>query len=306
MAWVGRVLIVLFSLFALGYAAYKVLPPKLLDQVGGWLAPIGGEHGSRSGRHGGDLLGSSNPSDPEDPADPPRVPTELELWQALPKVILDPGHGGSDPGTSAQTPYEKELVLDLALRIARNLREKRIPVELTRAEDRYLDLGARVAATTHHPQALLVSLHMNGGESSQWHGIESFWCHRQGHTLPELPRQRLQQRSRQLAQLLHASLIDATEANDRGVKQANYKVLRDCSLPAVLIEVGFLSNRAERKRLEQVEYREKLAAGITEGIERAWQEQLMIPPPTEPEEESAAQATTPEPDDAENEPVEGH
>lgn len=291
MAWVARVVIVVLGLLALGYAASKVMPPKLLEQVEGWLAPIGGDHARRPP---GPLIDGDNPRDPEPPPDPPPAAlTELDRWRAQPKVILDPGHGGSDPGTSAETPYEKTLVLDLALRVARCLREKRIPVELTRTEDIHLDLAARVSATVPHPRAILVSLHMNGGEGAEWNGIETFWSTRQGEALPQTQRRRLQQRSLRLAQLVQASVIEATDANDRGVKQANYKVLRECALPAVLVEAGFLSNRAERNRLEQVEYREKLAAGIAAGIERAWREELMIPPPADPGEAVAAPGPTP-------------
>lgn len=224
---------------------------------------------------------------------------ELRQWQRLPKIILDPGHGGTDPGTTVAARYEKELTLDVALRVARYLYQQEIPVEFTRREDSSLSLQDRVDVTQSHAEALFVSIHMNSFDVEafqaedeerteqeiaqrkkileQIYGIETYWCSGQNAQNENVNLVELSQRSKRLAELVHAGMLTHVEGvKDREVRDRSYKVIREPQIPAILVECGFLSHPEEREKLLSVDYREELAYGIASGLALAWEEQLML------------------------------
>lgn len=190
-------------------------------------------------------------------------------------VILDPGHGGDDPGAVvADMPHEKTLVLDVARRVKRRLIAAGIKVRMTRGGDKTLTLAERPEFARRRHGSVLVSIHANTAPSTAAHGIETFVMPAAGfpstaETVPVMesfPGNRHDAASLQLAYFLQRELIDQTQAVDRGVKRARFEVLRLAPCPAALVEIGFLSNASERKRLASPDYQDRLADGIAYGI----------------------------------------
>lgn len=203
-----------------------------------------------------------NPADPVD--------------QAAPfVVILDPGHGGADPGAVATNMLEKDLVLDVARRVRSRLKTiGGIEVRMTRGSDKALTLAERPEFTRRRHGSVLVSIHANKASSAQASGIETFILTAAGFpstadTVPVAethPGNRHDAASLQLGYFLQRELINQTQASDRGVKRARFEVLRQAPCPAALVEIGFLSNAAERRQLALPDYRDRLAEGIAQGI----------------------------------------
>jgi len=190
-------------------------------------------------------------------------------------VILDPGHGGEDPGAVvADMPHEKTLVLDVARRVRRRLNAAGIEVRMTRAGDKTLTLAERPEFARRCRGSALVSIHANKAPSSAACGIETFVLPAAGfpstaETVPvaeSFPGNRHDAASLQLAYLLQRELIDQTQTLDRGVKRARFEVLRLAPCPAALVEIGFLSNTPERNRLAETHYRNRIADGIALAI----------------------------------------
>lgn len=190
--------------------------------------------------------------EPEATAEP--MP-EAEL--KTPLVILDPGHGGEDEGCMREDALEKEINLAIALRTAARLKEMGFDVVLTREEDAAdPTLEERVATAEEKGADIYVSIHQNACEEreSSTRGIETWYCGSG-------------EGSRRLAQLVYREVLNKTEAKERGLQETDeLYVLRETTMPACLIETGFLSNREERKLLCDPDYQDKLAAGIAEGI----------------------------------------
>ena len=192
-------------------------------------------------------------------------------------VVLDPGHGGSDRGTSGVTGREKVLTLDLTKRVQRLLEAAGLKVIPTRTTDENVSLDERVALTERKHADLFVSLHFNSGGNAQ--GIETYCVPPAGAVSTANPFRRFfgggddkcaanefDEKNTWLAHCVQRSLLRSSGANDRGVRRARFVVIRDASCPAILIESGFLSNPAEEQRLLATDYRDKLAKGIADGI----------------------------------------
>lgn len=215
-------------------------------------------------------------------------------------VIIDAGHGGRDPGAtkrwafSAQEILEKEINLDIAQRLATLLRLERpdLSVLLTRENDRYLSLDERSAFAYQQPLngggALFVSIHVNSAANSSARGFEvltkrqdkqivlldaktpkeniALFASHPPATLNRLLNNRNLIVASTFAQALGERLV--TTAN-RGVKEQDLWVLNQCRMPAVLVEVGFLTNEAEARRLMSSEYRQLLANALCDAIIRS-------------------------------------
>ena len=190
------------------------------------------------------------------------------------KIVLDPGHGGRDPGTRGARALEKDLTLEFARRAARRLKTAGFDVRLTRTSDSGLSLSQRVRQARWWSADLFVSLHTNYVGSSSVRGIETFLVSPQGtpSTYGNKLRTHASKGNRhdhanaRLAYEIQKNLIQQTGAEDRGIKHANFQVLRDAPCPAVLVETGFLSNRREEMKLVNPDYQERLASGIAYGI----------------------------------------
>ncbi len=190
-------------------------------------------------------------------------------------VVLDPGHGGDDPGAGAGygTP-EKDIVLDIARRIAGTLRACGVAVRLTRDKDRTLTLDRRTQLARRWGADAFVSIHVNEAEREAASGIETYVMPCAGYPptgsmRPDAAHYRgnLADAANTLLGLhIHRELRRRTQTPDRGLKRARFEVLRSAHCPATLVECGFLSNGGERARLATETYRHDIAQGIAQGL----------------------------------------
>ncbi len=209
------------------------------------------------------------------------------LGGPLPTVVIDPGHGGNDEGARGHGLKEKELSLDLALRIEKQLSAFSFPTLLTRREDTYVALSERTAMANKINHAIFLSIHFNHSRDSAATGVETFYATEK--VAPESawtwvgffskPEPVSTDRGENLAGYVQASLISRTDAANRGIKPRELFVVRHTRCPAVLIEGGFLNNPLDARLLSNPEYRDRLAKAIVEGVVTY---QKNRPPPTAP------------------------
>jgi N-acetylmuramoyl-L-alanine amidase len=168
-------------------------------------------------------------------------------------VVIDAGHGGHDRGgLPGQRLTEKTYTLDISRRISAILREKGLRVVMTRTHDVFVPLRWRVAVANRQRNAVFVSVHLNSGVREGAHGYETYYLRGA--------------QSAALARSIHRRLGHVVPFDNRGIKRRAYYVLRNTRIPAVLTESGFLTNRAEGRKLTQAAYREKIARAIAAGI----------------------------------------
>ncbi len=168
-------------------------------------------------------------------------------------VVIDPGHGGHDKGGQWGQVYEKHLALDTATRLEGYLKQKGIRTVMTRRSDYFVTLPGRVNIANRFRNAIFVSVHYNYTWKQDVSGLETFYHG---------------SNSQGLAQCVHQGMLKRVRANNRGVKFARYYVIRNTTIPAVLVECGFVSNATERSRMKRAWYRDALARGIADGIVR--------------------------------------
>lgn len=168
-------------------------------------------------------------------------------------VVIDPGHGGQDNGGQWGKVYEKHLALDTAVRLENNLKRLGYQTVLTRRSDYFITLPQRVAIGNRYKDAIFVSLHYNYTWKENVSGLETFYYNAEG---------------QRLAQLVQSSLVRETRTVDRNAKFARFYVIRNSKLPAILVEGGFVSNETERNRMKSAYFREAIARGIANGIQR--------------------------------------
>jgi len=174
-------------------------------------------------------------------------------------IIIDPGHGGSDNGAKVQTVKEKALALQTAVLVKKHLDDRGYPVILTRSRDIALPLQKRTLIANVSKGRLFVSIHFNSCKMGNISGVEVYYYNKG--TVWR------QDASKRLAQLVLDRLIFTTRATSRGVKAGNFHVIRETSMPAILIEGGFLTNQRERLQLKNRKYIEKIAYAIAEAID---------------------------------------
>ena len=195
-------------------------------------------------------------------------------YDVLNKIVyLDAGHGGYDPGASYFGISEKSLTLAIQSRVKAKLEAEGYQVVTTRTSDTYVDLADRSRAANASESDIFVSIHINASGSSAAQGIETYYYQpyaeypsRINATYHANPT-RLSM-SDTLANAIQSSLINATGAQNQGVKRQTFAVLRETTAPAVLLELGFLSNPQEAARLNTSAYQETLANAIVAGIKR--------------------------------------
>ncbi|SFK17882.1 N-acetylmuramoyl-L-alanine amidase [Halobacillus dabanensis] len=173
------------------------------------------------------------------------------------KVALDPGHGGRDPGASANGLIEKEVVLDVGLRVREYVENAGIDTVMTRQTDWYPSLAGRVVLATDNNADAFVSIHANAFMKSAT-GVETFY-YSAGLSDREYA-------SYRLATFINDRLYKEMDMYNRGVKDVGYKVIKDNPLPAVLTEIGFLTNDEDSSKLKTDKYREAAARAIAMGI----------------------------------------
>ena len=167
-------------------------------------------------------------------------------------VVVDAGHGGNDNGAFRRFGgAEKNATLDVATRLARKLQESQFRTVMTRSTDVFIPLDERAAISNRQNNAVFVSVHFNDSGRRGIRGFETYYNSPVSYPLA----QRIQQR-----------LLTIPGATNRGVKTANFRVLRKAMYPAVLVECGFLSNRKEGAGARSADYRDELADKIAEAI----------------------------------------
>lgn len=219
-------------------------------------------------------------------------------------VVLDAGHGGEDPGAIGVAEiHEKELTLIVTLLLRDRLAERYpdLRVLLTREDDSYPTLDDRANLANQAGADLFLSLHFNCAENPLAQGVETYWLdaagtapgeivpgrEHDGHDHPaagpapqgtlahwildDLVRDGAHRRSAELARLVQRDLLRATRAVDRNVRQGQFRVLRGVRMPAVVIEMGFLSHAREGVRVTEAAYHESLADALADAV-GAWAE----------------------------------
>jgi N-acetylmuramoyl-L-alanine amidase len=188
------------------------------------------------------------------PLPTPGLPPGTGEVPSLPAiVVIDPGHGGPDPGAIGIGGLrEKDVVLPISLQVGAVLQQQGITVAMTRVDDRDLDLETRVQFAEQLQARLFVSIHANsiGAGRPDINGLETYYY----------------ASGDQLAQVIHRHILQFTNVKDRGVKQARFYVLRKTSMPAVLIETGFVSGYEDAARLQDPTSQRQLAGAIATGI----------------------------------------
>src|SRR5436189_5516074 len=166
--------------------------------------------------------------------------------------VVDAGHGGKDSGAYRRYgPPEKLVTLDVAERLNSKLRESQLKTVMTRSSDVFIPLDERVTIENSQKNAIFVSIHFNDSRQRGIRGFETYY-----HSGVSFD----------IASRIQEKLMTIPHSANRGIHTANFRVLRNATCPAVLVECGFLSNRSEGNQARDWEYRELLADRIAEAI----------------------------------------
>lgn len=166
-------------------------------------------------------------------------------------VVIDPGHGGSDVGATRNGIYEKTITLDVSKKVADMLRNKGYEVVMTRATDKTVSLQERVEISENSNPDLFVSIHVNSSNSETPSGLETHYY---------------KDNSLELAKNVHASMLNNINSPNRGLFKSKFYVINHTTAPAILVEIGFLSNPSERDQLISEHRKQATAKAIAEGI----------------------------------------
>ena len=209
--------------------------------------------------------------------DPVLRPKSLARGKVFDTVVIDPGHGGHDPGASCALGKESVFALDTAKHLKRELEKRRYKVVMTRTSDRFITLGNRVKFANRYKNAIFISLHYNSGQSAA-SGIETFALSPQGSSSTYTGRRSSDYLNFEgndndgeniaLSTAIHAGAINSLPGTkDRGIKRARWNVLTGLKIPGTLYEGGFLSNAREARKIATASYRKKIAHSLAEGID---------------------------------------
>lgn len=232
------------------------------------------------------------------PAQPSREGYSLtrQLGLGIRRIVIDPGHGGRDPGCNGNSGTdEKTIVLDVSKRLRDLFSAKNgIEVILTRESDIYMPLESRTVIANQKQADLFISIHANANRNKKLSGVETFYLNfsldpkvietaalenatskKNISDTKEIIKKMVQRNksveSRELAEQIQKDLVTRLSKNYKNVKNKRAKggpfwVLIGCEVPSVLVEISYLSNAAEEKRLKNPQYRQQIALGIYEGI----------------------------------------
>ena len=170
-----------------------------------------------------------------------------------PLVVIDPGHGGKDPGTiGIGGVQEKNVILPISLDVAAELKKQGIEVRLTRDRDYFVSLQGRTDFANKINADLFVSIHANAINLSRpdVNGLETYYY----------------QNGRRLSEIIHWNVLNSVNIRNRNVRRARFYVLRHSKMPATLVEVGFLTGAEDSARLKDPSHRQKMAKAIAQGI----------------------------------------
>jgi N-acetylmuramoyl-L-alanine amidase len=214
------------------------------------------------------------------------------------RIMIDAGHGGKDPGAVGYSGLqEKGVVLDICRQLKKILQERGFDVELTREDDRFLSLSERTLMASQYNADLFVSVHANASTANNAYGLEVYASQDLGFLDRIEPQRKVNEtclfgrlamkrndpdverilsdmlyenklsESDRLAEDISERTADFVRTKNRGAKTERFFVLRNTLVPAILVEVGFLSNPKEEKLLRTESYRRQIAQSLAEGIE---------------------------------------
>ena len=205
---------------------------------------------------------------------PTPAPTPLPAGKVLEDVMvcIDPGHGGRDPGTVSpyeEDFYEKDIVLDMSLRLKNKLEEAGVKVIMTREEDKELhkndkeDVWARPRIANEVKATFFVSIHVNAFDTKlkNWDIYNGTEIYHHGKIHGEFT-------SKQFAQIMGEEINAVTDTKFNGIAVADYGVLRLSDMPALLVETAYITNKEDHERLKSDEFRENMVQGIFNGTMR--------------------------------------
>jgi N-acetylmuramoyl-L-alanine amidase len=177
------------------------------------------------------------------------------------RAIVDPGHGGEDFGALGLGGLqEKEVVLDVSQQVAQLLEKQGVQVSLTRSDDRFISLQGRTDMANRIHADLFVSIHANSvDERPEVSGLETYYF----------------ANGLKLASTIHQNILETVNIRDRAVRQARFYVLRNSAMPAVLVEIGFVTGSEDAANLKNPEHRHQLAVAIARGILQYIQQNLL-------------------------------
>ena len=231
-----------------------------------------------------------------------KIQAPIPIDNRIKTIVIDPGHGGKDPGAIGYTgkSYEKDITLAIAQKL-RDIIEKNIQIKvyLTREDDNFVSLRQRTEFANEVKADLFVSIHINAHNNKDVSGVEVYYLstartddaratealenavvyHYEGgeealakyndldFILTDMAQNEHLQESHDLCVNLQNNLVEVTESKNRGVKQADFYVLRGAFMPAVLIETGFISNKFEERSLVRPKYQQDIANALFQGID---------------------------------------
>lgn len=170
------------------------------------------------------------------------------------RIVIDAGHGGKDSGAVNGATFEKDINLAIAKKLKAFLQYNGYTVIMTREDDRFITLNNRCRIANDNKSNLFISIHTNAASAKSAHGIETILYSLKG-------------ANKKLGDAIQSNLIKETAATNRGVlENSNLRVLNGTTMVAALVEVGFISNDAEMKKLLTDDYQNKLAKAIAKGV----------------------------------------
>lgn len=177
---------------------------------------------------------------------------QVIIEKRIPLIVIDPGHGGKDPGAVGRISTESKVVLDISLKIIELLeKDPDLRVITTRTDDMYPTLDERVDLANQIKADLFLSVHANANKNSAIGGTETYIFYNADNAF---------------GKIVHQHLIEATGLEDRGLKEAGFKVIKGTEMPAVLIETAFISNTYEEKLLNDPAFQDKVALAMYNAI----------------------------------------
>ena len=235
---------------------------------------------------------ATTPRHPSVPLQRPRAPIGLTPTPGVSgTIVVDAGHGGKDPGTQHNGLREKDLNLDIVRRLRTELKARGLAAVLTRDRDEFIPLSQRPDVANRIAADLFVSVHINASRNRRVSGFEVYYPRESvvnGATagLPpgvepaevaqpsasirqilwDLFMRHSRRDSTRMASYICRSMRERVGARCRGIKGARFVVLREAQMPAVLVEVGYVTNRSDAARLASPSYRQAVAEAIADGV----------------------------------------
>jgi N-acetylmuramoyl-L-alanine amidase len=191
------------------------------------------------------------------PSNNPSEALQTPNRQGLGVIVVDPGHGGPDVGATRNGIYEKDITLEISKYLGSILQQMGYSVVYTRTSDIDLDLEPRVQIAENSKADVFVSVHVNSldAKASSVSGVETY--HARGSSVGQ-----------ELARYVHSQIIASTGASDRNIRGAGFYVIAKTSMPAILVETGYITNPAESSNLTSPNYQRRMAEAIAKGVDQ--------------------------------------